>query len=266
MRWIRYEAEGQPVYGIVEGDMVTDVRGDPFAGYEKTTTLRPLSSVKLLVPVEPRTFYCAGLNYAEHVIEAAKKRGEEPKLPEAADIGYRANNALIANGEPIVIPSDATERVQYEGELVAVIGKKAKHLSENDALSCVLGWTIGNDMSERTWQSGDRTMWRAKNTDTFKPMGPWIETDVDLDKMETIIKVNGKETGRFHTNDMIFGIVPFIVELTKYFTLWPGDVIWMGTDGASPDLKAGDVVEIEITGIGTLRNRFVKETAGSRNA
>ena len=82
---------------------------------------------------------------------------------------------------------------------------------------------------------------------------------VDLDKMETVIRVNGKETGRFHTNEMIFGVVPFIVELTKYFTLWPGDVIWMGTDGASPDIKAGDVVEIDITGIGTLRNRFVKE-------
>ena len=93
-----------------------------------------------------------------------------------------------------------------------------------------------------------------------------IETDVDLDKMETVVKVNGKESNRFRTNDMIFGIKPFIVELTKYFTLWPGDVIWMGTDGASPDLKAGDVVEIEITGIGTLRNRFVKEPApGSRN-
>ena len=84
--------------------------------------------------------------------------------------------------------------------------------------------------------------------------------EVDLDKMETIIKVNGKQTGRFHTNEMIFGIVPFIVELTKYFTLWPGDVIWMGTDGASPDLKAGDVVEIDIAGIGTLRNKFVAET------
>ena len=82
-----------------------------------------------------------------------------------------------------------------------------------------------------------------------------------LDKMETIIKVNGKQTGHFHTNEMIFGIVPFIVELTKYFTLWPGDVIWMGTDGASPDIKAGDVVEIEVTGIGTLRNRFVAEQA-----
>src|SRR5262252_7600180 len=127
MRWIRYETDGKAVYGIVEGDQVTEVRGDPLAGYERTTVRRSLSSIKLLVPVEPRTFYCAGLNYAEHAIEAARKSGQEPNLPTAADIGYRANNALVAHGEPIVIPSDATERVQYEGELVAVIGKKAKH-------------------------------------------------------------------------------------------------------------------------------------------
>ena len=237
MRWVRYEANGHPVYGIVEGDMVTEVRGDPFAGYEKTATRRPLSSVKLLVPVEPRTFYCAGLNYADHVIEAAKKRGQEPNLPTAADIGYRANNALIAHGEPIVIPSDATERVQYEGELVAVIGKKAKHLSEKDALSCVLGWTIGNDMSERTWQAGDRTLWRAKNTDTFKPMGPWIETDFDLDAAMTTVKVNGKVTDHFRTNHMIHGVAKFISRMSKYLTLYPGDVVWMGTEGAPANVS-----------------------------
>ena len=172
----------------------------------------------------------------------------------AADAGQRILDLVGEHGS-----------IHYEGELAVVIGKKAKHLTEADAMSCVFGYTIGNDVSERTWQKADRGLWRAKNADTFKPMGPWIETDVDLDKMETIIKVNGKETGRFHTNDMIFGIKPFIVELTKYFTLWPGDVIWMGTDGASPDIRDGDVVEIEITGIGTLRNKFVKETApGSR--
>src|SRR5262249_48289376 len=176
MRWIRYETNEHPVYGIVEGDTVTEVRGDPFSGYEKTTTSRPLSSLRLLVPVEPRTFYCAGLNYAEHVIDAARKRGQEPNLPKAADIGYRANNALTAHGEPIVIPSDATERVQYEAELVAVIGRKAKHLSEADALSCVLGWTIGNDVSERTWQAGDRTLWRAQTPDPFNPVRPCLPT------------------------------------------------------------------------------------------
>jgi 2-keto-4-pentenoate hydratase/2-oxohepta-3-ene-1,7-dioic acid hydratase in catechol pathway len=259
MRWVCYEVNGQPVYGILEGDAVTEVRGDPFAGYEKTATRRAFSSVKLLVPVVPRTFYCAGLNYADHVIEAARKRGQEPNLPTAADIGYRANNALIAHGEPIVIPADATERVQYEGELVAVIGRKAKNLSEADALSCVLGWTIGNDMSERTWQANDRTLWRAKNADTFKPMGPWIETDFDLDAAQTIIRVNGEERFRFKTNSMIFGPATFISRMSQYLTLYPGDVVWMGTEGAPENLKHGDTVDIEITGIGTLRNPVVRE-------
>ena len=156
MRWIRYEANGTPVYGIVEDEEVTEVRGDPFAGYERTTDHRPLSSVKLLVPVEPRTFYCAVLNYRDHFIEAARKRGQEPKLPKSPDIGYRANNALVAHGEPIVIPPDATEHVQYEAELVAVFGRKAKHLSESESLSCVLSWTIGNDVSERACEADFR--------------------------------------------------------------------------------------------------------------
>ena len=259
MRWLRYEADGHPSYGIIEGDEVVEVTGDPFAGYEMTRTRRKLNNVKFLVPVVPQTFYAAGLNYADHVTEMAKKRGEEPQLPPNADIGYRANNALIAHGENIVIPKDAGELVQYEGELVAVIGTKAKHLSERDALSCVLGWTIGNDMSERTWQAGDRTLWRAKNTDTFKPMGPWIETHFDLDAAQTIIRVNDGEKFRFKTNSMIFGPATFISRMSQYLTLYPGDVVWMGTEGAPENLKHGDTVEIEITGIGALRNPVVRE-------
>src|SRR5215471_16646543 len=222
MRWIRYEANGTRVHGIVEGDEVTEVRGDPFAGHERMTIRRPLSSVKLLAPVEPRTFYCAGLNYAEHVIEAARKRGQEPNLPKAADIGYRANNALVAHGEPIVIPADATERVQYEAELVAVIGRKAKHLSESEAISCVLGWTIGNDVSERAWQAGDRTLWRAKNSDTFKPMGPWVVTGLDPADMTTTIRLNGRVTESFATGNMIFDAATYISEVSRYCTIQPG--------------------------------------------
>ena len=134
MRWLRYEADGRESYGIIEGNDVVEVNGDPFAGYERTATRCRLDAVRFLVPVTPKTFYAAGLNYAEHVTEMAKKRGEEPKLPPEADIGYRANNALIAHGENIVIPKDAGELVQYEAELVAVIGKQAKHVSEADAL------------------------------------------------------------------------------------------------------------------------------------
>ena len=259
MRWLKFTANELTSWGIIEGDHVIAVSGDPFGEWQHTSRSHALADVKIELPLVPRTFYCVGLNYLKHLKEAADKRGEVPNVPERPEIGYRAQNALIAHDEAVVIPASATEKIHYEGELVVVIGKKVKHLTEDNAMSCVFGYTIGNDVSERSWQKADRGLWRAKNADTFKPMGPWIETSVDLDKMETIVSVNGKESNRFHTNDMIFGIKPFIVELTKYFTLWPGDVIWMGTDGASPDLKAGDVVEIDITGIGTLRNRFVAE-------
>jgi 2-keto-4-pentenoate hydratase/2-oxohepta-3-ene-1,7-dioic acid hydratase in catechol pathway len=259
MRWIRFSTEGRTAYGILEGDRIAEVSGDPFGGYEPTRRVHALGGVKIEVPVVPRTFYAAGLNYAAHVREMAEKSGRAPDLPAKPDIGYRANNALIAHDEAVVIPRDATEKVQYEAELVVVIGKRAKHLREADALSCVLGYTIGNDVSERTWQRVDRTLWRAKNTDTFKPMGPWIETAVDLDALETVVRVNGRETLRFPTNAMLFGVATYISAMSRYLTLHPGDVIWMGTDGVSPDLKSGDVVEIDMAGIGTLRNPFVRE-------
>ena len=109
-------------------------------------------------------------------------------------------------------------------------------------------------MSERTWQAGDRTLWRAKNTDTFKPMGPWIETDVDLDSLQTTVRINGEIMSQFATNSMIFGVAHYISEMSKYLTLHPGDMIWMGTDGATQNMKAGDTVDVEISGIGTLSN------------
>jgi 2-keto-4-pentenoate hydratase/2-oxohepta-3-ene-1,7-dioic acid hydratase in catechol pathway len=258
VRWIRFSKGGRIAYGSLAGDTVTEVAGEPWADATPTGTTHKLADVKIEVPVIPRTFYAAGINYAAHIREMAEKRGVEPVFPEKADIGYRANNALIADGENVVIPADAGPKINYEGELVVVIGKQAKHLTEANAFSCVFGYTIGNDVSERTWQRGDRTFWRGKNTDTFKPMGPWIETDVDLDAMETIVRVNGKEDLRFKTNDMIFGIATYIAAMTRYLTLYPGDVIWMGTDGTSPDLVHGDVVEVELTGLGTLRNPFIR--------
>ncbi len=258
MRWVRFTAEGRSAYGLVEGDRVAEVAGGLFDPPERTGRVHDLSAITIEVPLLPRTFYAAGLNYTEHVIEGARRRGETPNIPAKPDMGYRASNALIAHDQPVVMPHDAT-KVQYEGELVAVIGRRAKHLSEAEALGCVFGWTIGNDVSERVWQKTDRTFWRAKNTDTFKPMGPWIETDADLEAMETRVRLNGAETLRFNTSHMLFGVARFISTMTQYLTLHPGDVIWMGTDGVSPDLQPGDVVEIELTGIGVLRNRFVRE-------
>jgi 2-keto-4-pentenoate hydratase/2-oxohepta-3-ene-1,7-dioic acid hydratase in catechol pathway len=259
MRWVRFRKDDAIAYGSLDGDRITEIRGEPWGDPFPTGRTFTLSAVTLEVPVIPRTFYCAGINYASHIREMAHKRGVEPVFPEKADIGYRANNALIAHDQPVIIPADAPPKVNYEGELVVVIGRQVKHLTESDAMSCVFGYSIGNDVSERTWQRGDRTFWRGKNTDTFKPMGPWIETSVDLDAMETTVRLNGKEDLRFKTNDMIFGIAHYIAAMTRYLTLYPGDVIWMGTDGTSPDLVDGDVVEVELTGIGVLRNKFVRE-------
>jgi 2-keto-4-pentenoate hydratase/2-oxohepta-3-ene-1,7-dioic acid hydratase in catechol pathway len=254
MRWARFEHNGAPCYGIVEDDAIAIVEGDPFGEHRSTGERLTLDSVRWLPPVIPPTFYCVGLNYAEHVRMQAKLRGEEPRLPTQPDVGYRAVNALIGHEIPIVLPADITEQVQYEGELVCVVGREVKHLNRENALSCLLGYTIGNDVSERSWQQSDRTLWRAKNTDTFKPMGPWIETDLDLDAARTRVRVNDREVIDFKTNDMLFGVVDYLVAITRYITLYPRDIIWMGTEGKAENLRPGDRVEVDITGIGTLRN------------
>ncbi len=262
VRWMRFASGERTAWGAVEGGRVLELTGGPFDGPPvRTGATHALADVRAAVPFIPRTFYAAGLNYVSHVREMAERRGEAPAIPQKPDMGYRAVNAIIAHDEPVVIPRDAT-RVQYEGELAVVIGRRARHLSEADALSCVLGYTIGNDVSERDWQKSDRTFWRAKNADTFKPMGPCIVTglgEAELEAMHTTVRRNGVATTRFRTADMLFSVRRFLSTMTRYLTLHPGDVVWMGTDGVSPDLVPGDVVEVEITGLGTLRNPFVLE-------
>lgn len=260
MKWCRFNIGGESSFGIIEGDRVIAVDGSPFKEYRKTTRSYPLASVKLDIPTVPSNFFCVGVNYADHVRRMAIKRGKEPDFPKQPDIGYRSNNALIAHDENIVKPKDAGPQFQYEGELVAVFGKKCRNVSKEEALDYVLGWTIGNDVSERGWQASDRTLWRAKNCDTFKPMGPWIETDADLDAMQTTIRVNGKVTETFKTNNMIFDAPTYISLVSRYCTIHPGDVMWMGTDGVPDNIDVGDTVEIDISGVGTLRNRVVAET------
>lgn len=251
MKWIRATQAGNTFYGMFEDDKVIPVKGDPFNGHEKTGQILRLADVQLEVPVIPPTFYCVGLNYVKHIAT------EGMNIPKKPDVGYRANNALVAHGRDVLMPADAA-KVHYEGELVVVIGKKAKNLTQDEAKSCIFGYTIGNDVSERNWQGSDRTFWRAKNSDTFKPMGPWIDTGADLDRMETVVTLNGKESTRFGTNDMLFGVAEFISTMSRYLTLYPGDILWMGTDGHSPDLQDGDVVDVSLTGLGTLSNRFVR--------
>lgn len=261
MKLGRFALDGRAFYGIVEGEEVYELDGSPFKSYRRSERRHRLAVLKLLVPCMPSNFYCAGLNYAAHIEWANRRTGGHRKPPEKADIGYRSPNALIASGEEIVIPTDSPGPVQFEGELVAVIGRKARNLSEEEALSCVLGYTLGNDVSERTWQKEDRTLWRAKNCDTFKPMGPFIVTDLDPTNLTIAIDVNGKKVSEYHTGKMLFSAQHYIAQISKYMTLWPGDVVWLGTDNATePDLKHGDCVEVIQKDIGILSNPVVRES------
>ena len=259
MRWVRFSSGARPRYGQLEGDRVSVVAGTPFTTYWLTGETVLLSQVRLLPPVAPRTFYAAGLNYSAHAAALADAQGIEPKYPKAADIGMRGVSSIIAHADDVIVPHDATEKVQYEGELVAVIGRTARRVSEEEAKNHVLGFTIGNDISERSWQASDATLWRAKSTDTFNPMGPWIETDFDLTAAVTTVTVNGETKISFRTSGMIFGVEHYIARISRYVTLYPGDVIWMGTEGQSANLQDGDVVSVSISGIGTLTNRIVRE-------
>ena len=262
MKWCRIEVDGAPAFGIVEGTDIVLVDAPPYDSYQRTGKKAALKSAKFLPPVMPYIFYAAGINFRAHIEWAAQRLGTPLKPPAQADIGYRSPNALIGSGADIVIPKDSPGPVHYEGELVAVVGKKAKNLTESNALDCIAGYTLGNDLSERSFQKSDRTLWRAKNIDTFKPMGPVVVDGIDpaFDPMrqQIIVRVNGKEASSYNTSGAIFSLQHYLARMSAYVTLWPGDVIWLGCDGATlPALEAGDVVEVVNDAIGVLANRVV---------
>jgi 2-keto-4-pentenoate hydratase/2-oxohepta-3-ene-1,7-dioic acid hydratase in catechol pathway len=259
MIWCRFDDAGRPRYGLVEEDAVTPVTGGPFGRHRRIS--RPalqLADVRLLPPVIPGTFFCAGLNYRGHA-ERAAASGYAHAVPTRPEIGYRANSALIGHREPIVRPADYSEPLEAEGELVAVIGRTARHCTRAEAREAVLGWTIGNDVSARTWQRTDRTFWRAKNSDTFKPSGPYLVTGADPLAGTTTVRVDGTVVASFATGDMLFDPFDFISAMSRYITLRAGDVVWMGTDETAA-IAPGQVVEITIDGLGTLANPVIEET------
>ncbi len=258
-KFCRFEKNGAVSFGLVEGEEVVPIEGDPFHDWKPRAERHLLADVSLLVPVLPGTFYAIGSNYRDHVVAIAGRRGRDPIFYDTPRVGHRANSALVPSGADIVKPRDAGPRFEYEGELVAVIGKTARKVGPQAAADSIMGWTIGNDVSERDWQIKDPTNLRSKNSDTFKPMGPWIVTGLDLRDMTTNVRINGKLVHTFPTGNMLFSPGEVISSISRYNTLSPGDVIWLGTDQLPQAIGPGDLVEIEITGIGTLRNRVVAE-------
>lgn len=257
--WCRFFNGKHETFGLVDGDAVTEVNGSPFAEHKVTGTQFKRADVKLLVPVIPGNFYAIGSNYRTHILERSKAKGAPPKFYDQPRVGYRSNNALIAAGDDIVKPRDSGPRFQYEGELVAVIGKRAKNVTPEQAKACIFGWTIGNDLTERDWQKNDPTNMRGKNADTFKPMGPWVVTGIDPKNMNTKVRLNGQLVHDFATANMLFSPEEVISSISRYSTLHPGDIVWLGTDELPLDLVPGDLIEIEISNIGTLSNKVVAE-------
>ena len=255
MKIARFRQQRRIAYGAVEGEEVAEVRGSIFTRFRITDTRHKLADVELLAPTDPVQIWCPGLNFAEHLEFAGAVLGAE-KTPQShhPEPWLKGRNALNAHEGHIVIPRDSKGGVHYEGEAVAVIGKRCRRVAPAQALSYVLGYTCGNDVIEREWQHDDWTFWRAKGSDTFAPVGPWIETDVDPANLEMVVRLNGTEVQRANTRDMLHDFPTVISYISQQVTLFPGDLVFSGTTGSTTAMKPADVVEVDIEGIGVLRN------------
>jgi len=240
---------------MVEGDEVVEIRGSIYARFRVTDTRYKLGEVKLLAPTDPLQIWCPGLNFAEHLEFAGDLLGQD-KTPgsQHPEPWIKARSALIGHEDFIIIPRDSSGDVHYEGEAVAVMGKMCRRVSPQEALRYVLGYTCGNDVSERVWQKADWTFWRAKGADTFAPVGPWIETEVDPSNLDMVVRLNDQEMQRANTGHMIHDFPSIISYISQQVTLYPGDLVFSGTTGTTSTMKPEDVVEVEISGVGVLRN------------
>jgi len=248
MRFVRFQHNGDsPRYGWLHEDQVGEIQGDLFGSYRRKKTTIPLKDVRLLAPTLPSKIVCVGRNYVDH----AKELGNEvPKVPL---IFLKAPSSVIADGEAVVLPPQSTQ-VEHEGELVAVIGKRGRNVTAESAKDYILGYTIGNDVTARDLQKTDGQWTRAKGFDTFCPFGPWIDTDFDPSDALVTCRVNGQMRQMASSRDMVFNIGVLIAYISSVMTLEPGDLIFTGTPAGVGVLKPGDVVEVEIDGLGVLKN------------
>lgn len=258
MKIARYRADDQDRYGIVNADgSLQRLKGNPFGPLDLDGALDRLDAVKLLAPIPAPRVFGAGLNYVSHVREGGQKTPEIPML------FMKPSTAVIASEEAIVLPAQCGE-VHFEGELAVVIGKTSRNLSENEALSAVLGYTCANDVSDRPIQFAEMAMGClliGKGFDTFCPLGPVIATGLDPENLNMVTRVNGEVRQQINTSDLLFSVARLVSYLSRAITLLPGDVVLTGTPSGVGPMQPGDRVEIEIGGIGVLRNSVIAENA-----
>jgi 2-keto-4-pentenoate hydratase/2-oxohepta-3-ene-1,7-dioic acid hydratase in catechol pathway len=246
-KYIRYRSDAETHYGILDNDTVRELRGDLF-DHTPTGATHALKDVALLAPCVPPKILAVGLNYGSHL-------GGRP-APSSPEIFYKPVSCLQDPEGPIVIPPDASN-VHSEGELVIVIGKITKNATPDQARDAIFGVTCGNDVSERDWQHGphkDLQWWRAKGADTFGPLGPCIVTGLDDSNLLLQTRINGETVQKQSTSDLMFDCRAIVSYVSRWVTLTPGDLIYTGTPGATRKMNRGDIVEVEIEGIGVLRN------------
>ena len=242
----RFEHHNKISYGEVLGDAIQPLSGKLFGNLKAVGQLLPLSEVKILLPTEPQKVFAVGMNFASHLSSPSN---------EAPPLFLKLPTSLVASGEPIQLPKDANN-VHFEGELVLVIGKQVKNIKESEADSAIFGILAGNDLTERSWQSTDLQWMRAKGSDGFGPISAMIAVGVDYNDVLLTTKLNGKIVQQENTKFMIHKPAKVVSYLSRYFTLMPGDLIFMGTPGRTKALNNGDKVSVTIEHVGSVENEI----------
>ena len=242
--YVRYAYENQIKYGSVQGDKVQPLKGSLFKVLSPDGKPLKLNQVEILAPTVPEKVFAVGMNFASHI---SSDSGSPPPL------FLKLPSSLITTGEPIVFPHDA-KNVHFEGELVLVIGQELKNANEDEAKEAIFGVLAGNDLTERSWQSRDLQWMRAKASDGFGPISNTIVTNVDYNNVLLTTRLNGDIVQQESTKNMIHKPAKVVSYLSQYFTLKPGDLVFMGTPGRTKALKRGDIVSVEIEGVGIVEN------------
>ncbi|MGH3385672.1 MAG: fumarylacetoacetate hydrolase family protein [Nocardioidaceae bacterium] len=256
MRIARFTAGEEPGFGVIESSgsqqFIAEIVGDPlYQGVEFTGQRFELDAVRLLAPVIPRSkVVCVGRNYVDHAAELGNDVPDEPLL------FLKPNTSVIGPGDPIVYPRQSRE-VHYEGELAVVIGRICRDVPVDRTADVIYGYTVGNDVTARDLQKQDVQYTRAKSFDTFCPLGPWIETDLDVSDLAITTDLGDQERQSGRTSQMIFDVPTIIAYVTSVMTLLPGDVVLTGTPAGVGPMQPGDEVAVTIEGIGTLDNKVV---------
>jgi 2-keto-4-pentenoate hydratase/2-oxohepta-3-ene-1,7-dioic acid hydratase in catechol pathway len=254
MRIVRYQYKNEaPRYGWLLEEKVGTIIGNIYGEYHRQEVELPLASVQLLAPVQPSKIICVGRNYVEH---AKQQEADVPKVPL---IFLKPPSSILDPGAPIFLPQQS-KQVEHEAELVVVVGRRGRNIIAEEAQRYIFGYTIGNDVTARDLQRSDGQWTRGKGFDTFCPFGPWVDTEFDPSDAVITCKVSGQPRQMASTRDMVFNVNVLIAFISSVMTLEPGDLIFTGTPAGNAPLVDGDVIEIEIEGLGKLTNPVVKQS------